>query len=411
MRATGSSLTTHENHASVCAGRETAPVDNAAYTRLYPYYAELCALSELRKKPGFGAPLRSGAGGHCVLYLNGVRLDRAAGYPVLQLCPPEATPASHGVGISVNAHYKNANWVAAEGRDFLWRGTLQPGEHLTRAAYERTQHHAKAIGLLDGVQFHEHLFRNKPHGMSEQDYMYEISIATDYAVHFGRDTYHARLPLEPRRMAAIVDYLNRLNAPYRDGSRVFRWRLLNNNCAHVTHNALAAAGIWAPWPTGQFFAFAAFKFPVPKNEFVDLMLRTNDLPIDDAQAMYEDASARRALLETGAFPTAPGALAIAERAFRHNDVYDTEKLRLIFYDNPYWGPYRPRLARIFREPRYFDLRANLKHFAALYAAAPQSRTGMFSPERAKFQTCYDEYIAREAVKVKHLLNSLDEAAP
>ena len=52
---------------------------------------------------------------------------------------------------------------------------------------------------------------------------------------------------------------------------------------------------WAPWPTGQFFAFAAFRFPVPKNEFVDLMLRGNDLPIDEAQALYEDAAARGAL--------------------------------------------------------------------------------------------------------------------
>ena len=27
-----------------------------AYEDIVPYYAELCALSELRKKPGFGVP-------------------------------------------------------------------------------------------------------------------------------------------------------------------------------------------------------------------------------------------------------------------------------------------------------------------------------------------------------------------
>ena len=102
---------------------ETEPMANVAYDRLYPYHAELCALSELRKKPGFGVPVRSGMGGHCLLYLNGVRRDRTA-YPTLRVCAPGDSPARHGVGISVNSHYKNANWVAAEGREFLWRGGL-----------------------------------------------------------------------------------------------------------------------------------------------------------------------------------------------------------------------------------------------------------------------------------------------
>jgi hypothetical protein len=386
---------------------ETASMEEGAYDRLYPYHAELCAVSELRKKPGFGVPIRSGRGGHCLLYLNGVRRDRTAGYPTLRVCAPGESPGSHGVGLSVNSHYKNAHWVAAEGRDFLWRGALEPGERLTREAYERTQHHARKIGLLDGVQFHDHLFRDKPRGMSEQDYMYEISIATDYAVRFGRDAYRARIPLDHQRMASIVGYLNHLNAPYRDGTRLFRWQLFNNNCGHVAHNALAQAGIWTPWPTGQFPAFAMFNFPVPKNEFVDLMLRTNDLPIHDVQALYGDDAARRALLESGILPTAPGALAVARPAVRDNEVYDTNRLRLIFYDNPFWGPYRPRFERIFATPRYHDLRANLRHFAALYEMIRQRNTGNGVP--ASFTARYHRYIASAAERVSTQLARLDQA--
>lgn len=386
---------------------ETTPMEEGAYDRLYPYHAELCALSELRKKPGFGVPIRSGMGGHSLLYLNGVRRDRVAGYPTLRVCAPGKSPARHGVGISVNSHYRNAHWVAAEGRDFLWRGALEPGERLTCEAYERTQHHAKKIGLLDGVQFHDHLFRDKPHGMPERDYMYEISVATDYAVRFGRDVYRARIPLDYERMVLIVDYLNHLNAPYRDGTHIFRWRLFNNNCAHVAHNALAQAGIWAPWPTGQFWAFAMLKFPVPKNEFVDLMLRTNDLPIHDARALYEDEAARRALLESGTLPAAPGALAVAGPAIRDNDLYDTHKLRLIFYDNPFWGPYRPRFARIFATPRYHDLHANLRHFAALYETILQRKAVNAVP--APFAACYRHYIADAAERVSAHLARLDQA--
>lgn len=417
MRFSHSALATR---AGACAESAEAAADDAHYARLYPYYAELCALSEIRKKPGFGVQFRSGMGGHSLLYLSGVCRDRQADYPVLKLCDPGASPAHHGVAISVNSHYKNANWVAAEGRDFIWRGAVGPSERLTRDTYERTQDHAKTIGVLDGVQFHDHLFRDKPRGMSERDYMYEISVGTDYAVRFGRDTYRARVPLDRRRMATIVDFLNDLNAPYRMGACVFRWNILNNNCSHVAHNALAIANIWAPWPTGQFFVFAAFKFPVPKNEFVDLALRTNDLSIDNAQTVYDDVVARRALIEADTLPTAPGALAIIAPAIQDNEIYDTDRLRLIFYDNPFWGPYRPRFLRIFDEPRYIDLRANLRHFATVYEAAQQKRGGncltggkgdnALSAEHERFDALYRRYIEREAAKVRHQLLSLDEPA-
>ena len=382
----------------------TPPIDEAAYAQAHPYFAELCALSELRKRPGFGAAVQSGIGGHCLLYLNGVRLDRAAGYPVLQLCAPEQSPQRFGAGISVNSHYRNANWVGFEGADFVWRGLQKPGETLTRAAYQRTQEAAKANGMLAGVEFHPHLYRDKPSGMSDIDYMYEISVATDYAICFGRDTYRARVPLDVRRMGAIVDYLNALNTPYRDGKRIYKWRLFNDNCVHVSHNALAVAGVWAPWPTGQLAALAMFRFPVPKNAFVDLMLRTNDMNLADPAALFEDRAARRSFFENGVLPMAPGGLAIAGPSVADNEVYDTEKLRLIFYDNPFWGPYRFHFARIFSEPRYFDVESNLRHFAAEYERAAQAsrRQVHRGAEQARFNAQYRRHIAamREILRAR-----------
>jgi hypothetical protein len=376
---------------------------DAAYETFYPYYAEVCALSEIRKKPELGIPLRSGIGGHSILVLHGVRRDRQGGYPVLQLCDPGAAPQS--VGISVNAHFRNANWVAADGPDFLFLGALQDGEALNLDSYQRTQDRAKALGILDGIEFHTELFKDKPAGMSDRDYMYEISAATDYALSFGRDIFRARVPLDRDRMARIIAYLNDLNTPYRDGAKIFRWKVLNNNCCHIVHNALAVAGIWGPWPTGQFFATAAFNFPVPKNEFVDLMLRTNDLPITNPHALYKDRTVRRALLETGTLPTVPGALASTARAIQTNAMYDIARLRLIFYDNPFWGPYRFRFARIFKDPRYTDLRENLRHFARLYAAVPTAAAKV-SGERARFQEAYEHYIARQAQTVEQQLARL-----
>jgi hypothetical protein len=396
-------------------GDPSGEVTDEVYAQFFPYYAEICALSELRKKRGRGVPVRSGMGGHSLLYLNGVGLDRAAGYPTLKLCDPGAEPARYGVGLSVNSHYKNAKGVAAEGRDFIWRGALAPGEPLSVEAYERTQHYAKSIGVLDGVAFHDELFRDKPLGMSGTDYMYEISVATDYALRFGRNTYRARIPLDHQRMARIVRYLNDLNVPYRDGEQIYRWRLFNDNCSHVAHNALAEANVWKPWPIGEWFVTAAFKFPVPKNEFVDLVLRANDLPIDDPQAIYQDEVARRSLLDMDVLPTAPGALAISTPAIRDNDMYETRRLKLIFYDKSLRRPYYRHFSRIFNDPRYVDLRANLTHFASVYESAGK-RSAAFrgeelaGDERTRFHALYQRNIDREAEKVRQILENLDPAA-
>ena len=56
----------------------------------------------------------------------------------------------------------------------------------------------------------------------------------------------------------------------------------------------------------RFILFAMFDFPVPKNEFVNLLYRTNDLPIDDLDALYDDEGSRRLLMQEGRLPTQPG---------------------------------------------------------------------------------------------------------
>src|ERR1700722_2126767 len=310
-------------------------LDEAAYVAVFPYYAEFCAVSEIDKKPGFGAEIvPGGPGGHSILYLNGVCRVKDAGYPVVELCDDGGSPKpGEGVGLSVNDHYQNANWIATQGRDFVFRGDLPRGEGLTKERYLQTQQKAEAMGILDGVVFHREVFDTQPAGMSKTAFMYDMSVATDYAVGFARDRYCARVPLDRAKMAAVVSYLNQVNAPYRSGQKLIQWNVLENNCSHLAHNVLAVAGVWSEWPTNRPLLISAFDFPVPKNEFVNLMQRTNNLPVTDVGALYNDTAARATIMNWHSIPTRPGGLAEAVRVVQPNEVYNTH-LRLIFYDEP-----------------------------------------------------------------------------
>ncbi len=395
----------------------TTMSEEQIYAALYPYYAEICAVSQLGKRSGFGAEISSGIGGHAVLYLNGACRKQDVDYPVLALCDETKDPAD-GVGLSVNAHYQNAEWVATEGRAFFFDGGLEPGQPLTRAAYRATQSQALAKGIFNGVSFHPEVYDDMAPGFTPATYQYEMSVATDYAITFGRNRYCARVPLDRAQMQAIVKYLNNQNAPYRNGE-TFDWNLFTHNCAHLNHNALAAADIWDEWETDRFILVSLFDFPVPKNEFVNLMRRTNDVAIDDLEALYRDDAARRLLLEHGRLPTQPGALVDIGTIPRRNEVYDPVS-RIIFYDDPITGSYDEHFREILSEPRYFRLEDNLDYFAGLYARIEAERRPVdwylarhadwTADEQAgfrRFYAAYFDYVDREAKLVGRNLATLN----
>jgi len=360
--------------------------DEAAYVARHPYYAEFCALSQIKKKRGYGADIRGEIGGHAVFYLNGACRVAGLGYPVLEVCDGAPGQPPDGVGLSMNAHFMNAKWVATPGREFFFHGGLAPDAPLTRDGYVRVQRQAKRLGIYEGIAFHPEAFDVMPPGwrgletepglqepgLQEEDAKYEVSVTTDYAISLGRGRYCARVPASRAQVAAMVAFLNEQNAPYRSGAQVFEWSVFTDNCIHLAHNALAAAGLWAPWRINRPFLVSVFDFPVPRNEFVNLMRRTNDLGLVDLASAYRDPDARRSLMTYGRLPAQPGALAEAQGSQRPNEVYETE-LKLIFYDDPLFGPYQGRFDAIFADARELDLRRNAERFAAAYRSVEAAR--------------------------------------
>jgi hypothetical protein len=153
---------------------------------------------------------------------------------------------------------------------------------------------------------------------------------------------------------------------------------------------------------------------VPKNEFVNLMRRTNDMPITDPDALYDDSAARVAMQDWHYIPTGPGGLAEAVPAIQPNEVYNTH-LRLIFYDDPPFGHYQPWFDAIFSDPRYTGLRANLRHFSGLYRTilAARPAAGHAAAETAAGQAAFDNayygIIEHENAKLDEALRLLSVA--
>ena len=348
-------------------------VTQPSYSALHPYYASLCAASQFRKLPDTGIAIEGGGfGGHAVLYLNGVCRVKDAHYPVLKLCDEGFDVEDTGVGLSVNDHYENANWVATPGRQFFFHGLVQPGEGLSKATYDATVAAAAQRGILDGVKFRDVYLKARPPDLDEETYKYQISFGTDYALNGARDRYCAKVPLSRVQMGAAVDYLNGVNAPYHAGTAKFSWNVVRNNCSHLYHNALAAAGVWPMWPVNRPLLISAFSFPTPKNEFVNLVRRTNDGPLSDVEALWADPVARESLLKFDALPVAPGATIELERIVEPNAVYDSH-IKIVFYDDPNLGRYERRYRQILRDPRYSATRPNLAYFSALYARIEADR--------------------------------------
>ena len=362
-------------------------------------YAEFCAISQIRQKPGIGAEIRGEPGGHAVFYLHGACRSAPRQPTRLALCDLPAAEYADGVGISMNAHFRNAKWVATPGRDFFLDGGMAEHTPLTFARFAAVQDRARQLGLYDGIDFHEWVFEDMPAGLTRERWKYEVSVGTDYAVSVARGRFCARVPVNRAQLAAMVAFLNDQNAPYRDAGAEFEWSLFRDNCIHLAHNALTAAGFRAEWPTNRSWLVSMLDFPVPRNEFVNIMRRGADASLLDPARLHEDAAARRALLEYGQLPVRPGVLAESRGPQAPNEVYDSS-LVLLFYDDPLFGWYRRWSAAILADSTQHDPAANRAWIAGLYRQALAARKPLDwwlaqpdLPDRAGFPLTYRRFYA------------------
>jgi hypothetical protein len=221
----------------------------------------------------------------------------------------------------VNKIFENVTWVAIPGRDEFFHGGLAPEQMLDQGTYEAAIHKATLAGWFAGIRIKDAVMKLKPEAMRAEEFIVRHSIGTDFALNFARTAYCARLPMSRDAIGKAIVYLNSANESAQKSGYV--WNMYTDNCSHVVHNALAAAGVWdpktvrGPGPINLVrdvvsvaSALARSQmsdFSFPANNFIRLYEAGNERPIDDALAAFRNHDIRRTMND-GWMTTGPGGL-------------------------------------------------------------------------------------------------------
>jgi hypothetical protein len=333
------------------------------YDALFPYYLELCAVSQIR--PHF-AP-HGGSPGHAAMYLKGACRDPSTEFPTLKVCGPEVdlTDPESGSGVSVNKVLRNVNWIATPGKRLFYYGNLQPDDVLDKEKGLAAIYDAEAAGVFAGIDIHG-TFKPPPGDREARLYLAAAeTLGTDFALSFGRTVFCSSLPLERRQLEDVIAYLNDLNRDYALGGYDYQWSGYNDNCSHTLHNSLAAAGVWRPKSIATYRLGQLVNLSVPANEFADLALLSTSFPIDDFDRILADPVLRRTLAQRSWLPVRHGAMLKLIPVHQQNELYETDAA-IFMLENPFRQRKSRTVRELFDEPRNTDLEANLLHFQELY---------------------------------------------
>jgi len=380
----------------------------ARYEQLFPYYVELCAVSQLRSEelPSGGSP------GHAAMYLKGACRDTDAPYPKLRRCKRNATDPNdpeHGAGVSVNRWFRNVNWVAVSGRGMFFDGGLAPGETVTRARFDQVAREAIDTGAFAGVELWPF-----PHPTPDPtlfDFVSTRGAGTDFALRLGRSALCGRLPVEPEMLDEIIHFLNDLNREYATGAVDFEWNGYHDNCVHTVRNALAAASVWDPISVRATKLLQLFHLAVPANEAINLAALGTMGPLADYPEIFRDDSMRHALLEFGWLPTRHGALLVSLPVRAENELFDPSA-RIMIFQGPVTRRATNRLLEMLDDPRFTELDANLAHFERIYrgilaAKAERDPFGALRGDRyRRVQRRYRALVESELAEVQRMQSTL-----
>jgi len=347
-----------EDTALLEATEMTAPHE-PSYDRLFPRYAEICAVTQIKGVDGDAG----GSGGHAVMYLKGVCRDKSAAYPRIKMCDPgtfDLNDPNAGTTVSVNKMFRNINWVATEGRKTMLKGDLAPGETVTEATRERTVKAVTDTGAYNGVKIHdEDLSAYVAEKESLAVYVARKSVGTDFAISMGRNAYCSKVPVDEKITLKMVDYLNSLNDQYALTDRDYHWSGITDNCTHVVHNAFAAAGFRKFKSTQGGFFRRLFNLAFPSNEFIRTAQLGNREIKGDVVSLWKDELQREFIQVYGRPMGGPGGVTTFEPMLSEGNELYVSSMRIMSLSIPLIRNRDRQIRQYSTQNRFVDLESNL----------------------------------------------------
>jgi len=260
--------------------------------------------------------------------------------------------------------------------------------------------------------------------MRPEEFILRHSIGTDFALNFARTAYCARLPMSRDAIGKVIAYLNSVNESAQKSG--YTWNMYTNNCSHVVHNALAAAGVWDPKvargpgviDVARDVASVAralvlsqmSDFSFPANNFVRLYEAGNTRPIDDALLAFRNHDVRRTMND-GWITTAPGAL-IATYPIHdasRNQLFAAGRDPFLFSVPMLWDKADTFKMLTRHAPSIVtDLAANLAHYRERHlntlanqrSLEDEARLLNGTEDKDAFRSFYDRFYAQIAAELK-----------
>jgi hypothetical protein len=363
-------LVSASNVSAIEAGPSLAQAESklASYDTVNPYYTMQCSFSKYRMDDG----AHSGFMGHTVIYIKGACRDKSAPYLKLKMCDPgtDLTNPNSGVGLSAEKVVSNSEYVATDGLDFLLNGSSRPDEPITQDTLNKTIEAVIASGSLNGLKIHDSFMKEKAANQTVAEYIAWQGLVTDFAVSFGRDSTCARIPMTRAQIQAEVNYLNDTNEPFVTGAQEFNWSAVGDNCAHFTHDVLAAAGIRNEIPRSNdparvVYNFVSFHWEIPRNDVLIDMEFANDLSkIRTAEEVFSNHEERDEFNRLGTLPRLGATLNVLPMHLVDNSVYKSDSPATFLFDIPVIKDRERKLKSEEKSPTYEDLSDNLRRVLA-----------------------------------------------
>jgi hypothetical protein len=389
---------------------------SASYDSIFPYYTVQCSFSQERKTDGHSTSFM----GHTVLYVKGACRDQSVPYPKLKLCEAgtDLTKETSGVALSVEKIVSNSQYIPTDGVDFLLNGSSLPDEPLTNDSLKNTVNTVLASGSLNGLKIHDKDLRKKPANTSVAEYLAWTGLGTDFAVSFGRDSTCARIPMTQSQIQAEVNYINETNEPYVTGAVEFSWSAVGDNCAHFTHDVLAAGGIRTEIPRGdsrgrEIYNFVSLHWEIPTNDVLKDLEFANDLSrIRSAEEVFNDHEEREVFNKLGTLPRLGATVEEIPMHLFENNIYKANSPNTFLLEFPVVDNRGRKFNALEKDPAFSSVAANLQRtltrLQKVHAEAKGLEVGSSNAELAEFSTRYNAWIDQSIADIQGRLTKISE---